>query len=627
MRGTGQTFSRLPAARAMLAGAAFFATATAGKAVAQSDETAMAVPRLAPLGASEIALPQPLDPFEAVQVRLVFAAQAAGDWAGAEHMSTTLTLEGKLGEDLRGYILADRFLQPHASTSPAAIAAWLDWHADLAITPAIAALYEKRDPHGAASRHLSPLPALAALAAPEDTLPDMPGIRRNPLLDRTLRERIERGRFDQARHLLAITPGLTALYGAELRAEIADGLFASNNDRAARELAQLALRESDGRVALAGFVAGLSSWRLGQRAEAARFFERAANAPIVSPSLLAAARFWAARAHAIGDNPADGPERARLWLRRAAAGGHTFYGLLARYLLGEPLGAGVSFAEETLGEADIAAVAATPEGLRAFALLQVGQDRRARDELRLLAARPETSTDLRHAVMLIAAQAGFTALAAEIAGVAPTPDAAREVARFPIPRLAPRHGFRLDPPLVYALTRIESNFDAGAVSAAGARGLMQIMPVTAGYLANDPSLAGARQKRLHDPAFNLDLGQSYLLYLAAQDGVDGDLLRLLAAYNAGPGNVAHWRETMRDGGDPLLFIEAIPIEETRQFVHRALAYSWIYAAKLHLPAPTLAALASGRFPRLRSVDNLVPTGTSTEAPIGAPIGAQTPPLH
>jgi len=606
MRGTGHTFSRLPAARAMIAGAAFLASATAGKAVAQSDETAMAVPRLAPLGASEIALPQPLDPLEAVRVRLVFAAQAAGDKASAEHMEAALVLEGKLGADLRGYILADRFLQPRATVATAALAAWLDRHADLAITPTIAALYAKRDPHGAAARHLPAPPALAALAAPEDTLPDMPGIRRNPLLDRTIRERVERGRFDQARHLLAITPGLTPLYGGQLRAEIAAGLFAANDDRAARDLAQAALRESGGDVALAGFIAGLSSWRLGQRTAAARFFERAANAPIGSPALLAAARFWAARAHASDDDPADGPERARLWLRRAAASGHTFYGLLARHLLGEPLGAGLSFAEETLGEADIAAVAATPEGRRAFALLQVGQDRQARDELRLLAARPETSADLRRAVRLTALQAGFTALAAEIAGAAPAPDAAHATQHFSLPHLVPRHGFRLDPPLVYALTRIESNFDAGAISPAGARGLMQIMPVTAGYLANDPSLAGSRQKRLHDPAFNLDLGQSYLLYLAAQDGIEGNLLRLLAAYNAGPGNLGHWLGAIRDGGDPLLFIEAIPVEETRQFVHRVLAYSWIYAAELDLPAPSLDALAAGRFPRLRSSDNLAP---------------------
>ena len=67
----------------------------------------------------------------------------------------------------------------------------------------------------------------------------------------------------------------------------------------------------------------------------------------------------------------------------------------------------------------------------------------------------------------------------------------RDVARFPVPRLEPRGGFRVDPALVYALTRLESNFNRGVVSRAGARGLMQLMPVTAGYIGNDRSLAGA----------------------------------------------------------------------------------------------------------------------------------------
>jgi hypothetical protein len=54
---------------------------------------------------------------------------------------------------------------------------------------------------------------------------------------------------------------------------------------------------------------------------------------------------------------------------------------------------------------------------------------------------------------------------------------------------------------------------------------------------------------------------------------------------------------VRDGGDPLLFIEAIPPDETRAFVPRVLAYTWIYAARLHLPTPGLDELAAGGWPR------------------------------
>jgi soluble lytic murein transglycosylase-like protein len=84
--------------------------------------------------------------------------------------------------------------------------------------------------------------------------------------------------------------------------------------------------------------------------------------------------------------------------------------------------------------------------------------------------------------------------------------------RYPIPPLLPKGGFRVDPALVYALTRLESNFDPHATSAAGARGLMQIMPVTAGYMGFDPASREMFQARLHDPAVNLEVGQRYCIW-------------------------------------------------------------------------------------------------------------------
>jgi soluble lytic murein transglycosylase len=86
-------------------------------------------------------------------------------------------------------------------------------------------------------------------------------------------------------------------------------------------------------------------------------------------------------------------------------------------------------------------------------------------------------------------------------------------------------------------------------------------------------------------------------YLARHEQVGGDLIRLLAAYNNGPGNMARWQPAIRHRSDPYLFIESIPVTETRSFVQRVLAYSWIYATRLGLPSPSLDALATGQFPR------------------------------
>jgi soluble lytic murein transglycosylase-like protein len=184
-----------------------------------------------------------------------------------------------------------------------------------------------------------------------------------------------------------------------------------------------------------------------------------------------------------------------------------------------------------------------------------------------------------------------------------------EELRFPVPRLRPAGGFSVDPALVYALTRLESNFDPAAISPAGARGLMQIMPATAQYITGDLFYAAAR---LHEPSSNLQIGQRYINYLSQLDGLRNDLIRMLASYNSGPGNFLRWGPEIRDNGDPLLFIEAIPVNETRAFVAHALIYSWIYAARMHLPAPSLEELADGEFPRFTPV-----AGERTMA-LGAP---------
>ena len=68
---------------------------------------------------------------------------------------------------------------------------------------------------------------------------------------------------------------------------------------------------------------------------------------------------------------------------------------------------------------------------------------------------------------------------------------------------------------------------------------------------------------------------------------------MLASYNAGPGNLGRWLATMGSEEDPLLFMEALPGEETRAYVPRALAYTWLYAAQMGLPSPSLDALAAG----------------------------------
>jgi soluble lytic murein transglycosylase-like protein len=424
----------------------------------------------------------------------------------------------------------------------------------------------------------------------DDDTDDVP-IKRNAALDREVIAYASAGNDTAALRLIDRSKGLDPAYRALLRAEVARVLFTQNHDAAALDLAASALHGAPAgqQVALAGLVAGLAAWRRNDPDVAATYFGMAANAPVASMAQRSAGAFWAARAaRQIGE-----PAVAADWLRQAATYPLTFHGLIAQRAL--RMRAGIDTDRDTLSQADVDAVAATPQGLRAFALLQVGETRRAEAELRALWPTTKTDPTLGRALRLVASATGLVDLAAQLAALTEKDDGpARNSLSLPLPPLHPTGGFRIDPALVYALTRLESDFDSSAVSPAGARGLMQIMPMTARFMTGNSSLEG---ELLHDPAFNLALGQRYVAYLATQDGIDGDLIRMLASYNVGPGRFAQWNVTIRDNNDPLLFIEAIPIAETRTFVRRALTYAWIYAVRLGRRPAGLDALVAGEFPR------------------------------
>jgi soluble lytic murein transglycosylase-like protein len=351
-------------------------------------------------------------------------------------------------------------------------------------------------------------------------------------------------------------------------------LFVENRDSDA-----VAAGRSPHASADARFVGGLAALRLDQSGVASELFETAYRSAD-TPAQRAAAGFWLGRtAQRAGDRG-----RFAVWMRRAALEGDTFYALIARRALGPAM---ACMAGDTIGNADVEALLTTAQSRRAFALLQVGERQLAEAELRGLWVDTARDGLFDHAIALAARAVGFTQLASEIAqNPIARPDDATLV------RLRPAQGFVVDPPLVYALVRHESNFHPGAVSRTGARGLMQLMPETA------QAVAGAQAVQLHDPAVNLAIGQKYLLTLANDDAIDGDLIRVLAGYGQGQGGLRKWVDQVRDGGDPLMFIEAIPNASTRVFIQDELVDSWHYAAQLHLPAASLDALAAGRHPRL-----------------------------
>jgi len=131
----------------------------------------------------------------------------------------------------------------------------------------------------------------------------------------------------------------------------------------------------------------------------------------------------------------------------------------------------------------------------------------------------------------------------------------------------------LDPYLVAAVVRVESNFDPRARSARGALGLMQVMPETGAWMARQLEETDFDPERLFEPEFNVRLGTRYMAHLLREFG--GDTVLVLAAYNAGTGQVKEWLARAEWTGEGRT-VDQIPFPETRQFVRKVLWYQQVY---------------------------------------------------
>ena len=134
--------------------------------------------------------------------------------------------------------------------------------------------------------------------------------------------------------------------------------------------------------------------------------------------------------------------------------------------------------------------------------------------------------------------------------------------------------------MIHAIARQESQFAQNAVSHAGARGLMQLMPPTANEEAGKLGLAYSTSALIEDAGFNLQLGGSYFQRLLRY--YNGSYPLAIAAYNAGAGNVNKW---LRANGDPrtgsvgwIDWLERIPLSETRNYVQRVMENAVVYEA-------------------------------------------------
>ena len=153
---------------------------------------------------------------------------------------------------------------------------------------------------------------------------------------------------------------------------------------------------------------------------------------------------------------------------------------------------------------------------------------------------------------------------------------------------------QLNPLLVTALMRQESRFQAKIKSPVGATGLMQVMPSTAAWIAPQMN-ADIKKINLENANDNIMLGTWYLDYTHRQ--YSNNSMLAIASYNAGPGNVAKWLQTIPKK-DPDEFVEEIPFDETKNYVRQVFGNYWNYLRLYNPEVSNLVSKYSQEHPKL-----------------------------
>jgi soluble lytic murein transglycosylase len=319
------------------------------------------------------------------------------------------------------------------------------------------------------------------------------------------------------------------------------------------------------------WLAGTAAQKLGRHADASRMFDRYGRAA-KSSQTRTKGFYWAARSAFNAGQQAQSSS----YLEQAAASPDQFYGQLALERLGRRI-TPPSPSSAMPSSAQRSAFESRPLVRATRALGDMGRWSDQSLFVRAVAEQAETESD-----RILAAQFGRT-IGRQDLGVWVAREARNKGQSFydpaGFPEVSLPSAYSTHWGLAHGITRQESSFDRAAVSHAGARGLMQLMPGTAREQAGKLGLPYDFGRLTSDPAYNVMLGTSYFERLLNQWG--GQAALAVASYNAGAGNVNKW---VRANGDPrggtdiVTWIEAIPYSETRNYVQRVLENAVVYDA-------------------------------------------------
>lgn len=359
---------------------------------------------------------------------------------------------------------------------------------------------------------------------------------------------------------------------------------------------------SDAKSEYGMWAMGLLYFKEEKYAESKKYFSAILDLPQINNARKTEAAFWAGRA---ADANGERSEAKKYW-KIAAAHPMAFYGALSSVMLGNT--PKYEFFEQDCTDEDIDALRETKYGKRTLALLQVGQKDRAELYLKYMITSKVTDRTL-HAINSIATVYGLPRVSIQASsliqdrGILEIDDNIIYSAQYPLPDWEPMGGWSIDRALLLAITKQESGFRTNATSGAGANGLMQIMPSTAKKVARENKV-NMSEIDMSKPEHNMFLGQQYIVDLLAHPNINNNIIKMLAAYNAGMGTLVDF-EKMFETYDPLLYIESFPTYETRSYIKRVMSNMWLYRARLDQPLTTMKDLANGEWPLYNSEDEYV----------------------
>ena len=407
-----------------------------------------------------------------------------------------------------------------------------------------------------------------------------------------VRRAIRRKNLDYVENLLSAKKTkqkLTFQELAQLRAELAHAYFIFKKDEESLRQARISISLSGHKNALAYWSGGLASWRLENLKLSKWFFNNLSNLRDGPESILSAGGFWSAKvAYHMGEY-----KNVNKHLYKSIKYDRTFYSTLSKATLGYQ--DKYDFKLKNISKKFILKLKSFKGGRRILALIQISEFHKASREFRKIIFNfnekeyPE--------IISFASKNNMPGFAFRLSAILRN-DYNKILlgGLYPVPNWNFSSLLIKDKSLLFSISRQESGFNPRAKSYANALGLMQVLPSTASFIMKNR--AYRKKELLYDEEKNLYVASKYIKFLLNLNIIKKDVSKMLASYNAGPGNFSKWSKNFQKTEiDPVFMIETLPARQTRSYIKLVLTNLWIYKIRLNEKPDLLFKLASGSAPK------------------------------